>query len=180
MMGNLKFRQSLREVSLNERSMENACAQMTARAVEAEKNGDHALAVRWAGEAQKLKKYLLMSGNMKDAAEAAHAIQQTNTAMKDLLTAAGTLAAGLDKADPVSLQMEAAELQSSAQIMLEEGGQMLDALPAEQDGEALEAGEQYLQQLMRSAAAAQRARMLQDTNRKLDQLQKNRSAEKPR
>lgn len=179
-MDGLRFRQSLHDVRLNEKSLEKTHADMTARALEAEKSGDHALAVHWAGEAQKLKKYLMMSGNMKDTAAAAHAIQQTNTAMKDLLTAASSLTDELRAADPCALQMEAANLQSTAQIMLEQGSQLLDALPDEQAGADSEQGEAYLRQLMHSAGQEKRARMLQDASKKLDQLQKKRSAETPR
>ena len=177
-MENLYFRRSLSEVNQNQKSLESAYTQMTARAIESEKGGDHTMAVHWAIEAQKLNKCLMMNGKMKSIAETAHAIQNTDRAMKELLTEAGSMTEGFGIVEPGTLYMEAAELQKGAQIMLEERNQLLDIGHEDLNSEEYEKGEKYLQDLVRAAGNEKRNRILQEANQKLDQLQKNRNIEK--
>lgn len=178
---NISYRQNLREVDRNERSMEKLVQQYAAMAVEAEKNGNHSLAVRMAAEAARLKKHQTVTGGMRGALEIAHAVQSTNRAMTDIMeisrNAAGPLMTDTQMPDAYTVQTELCVMQEQVQAMMEESEMLYEDLERVEDLPKNEEGERYLKTLMTSSRKDKQLKLLQDTNSYLEKLQRSRNTE---
>ncbi len=178
---NIHYRHNLQEVSRNEKSMERLCEQYAAKATEAERSGNHDLAVRLAAEAAKLKKHQVVTGNMRGALEIAHAVQSANQAMADMITvsrnAAGSLLEGASVPDAYAMQTDLASLQEHVQTFMEQSEMLYEDFEHREDAPANEEGERYLKTLMNSTHKEKQLKRLQDTNSRLEKLQRNRPTE---
>lgn len=178
---NIRYRQNLREVSRSEKDIERLCAQYTAKAMEAERMGNHTLAVRLAAEAAKLKKHLTVSGSMRGSLEIAHAVQSTNQAMADILevsrNAAGSLLAGAAAPDMYAVQADLTSMQEHVKDFMEQSEMLYEDFETEDNEPLSEEGERYLKTLMSSCSREKQRKLLQDTNSRLEKLQRNRPTE---
>lgn len=178
---NIRYRQNLREVNRSEKSIDRLCAQYTAQAVEAERAGNHTLAVRLAGEAAKLKKHQTVTGNMRGSLEIAHAVQNTNQAMADIMevsrNAAGSLLAGAAAPDMYAVQADLTSMQEHVKDFMEQSEMFYEDFEKGDDEPFSEESERYLKTLMASQNKEKQRRLLQDTNSRLEKLQRNRPTE---
>ena len=178
---NIRYRQNLREVNRSEKSIDRLCAQYTAQAVEAERAGNHILAVRLAGEAAKLKKHQTVTGNMRGSLEIAHAVQNTNQAMADIMevsrNAAGSLLAGAAAPDMYAVQADLTSMQEHVKDFMEQSEMFYEDFEQGDDEPFSEESERYLKTLMASQNKEKQRRLLQDTNSRLEKLQRNRPTE---
>lgn len=178
---NIRYRQKLREVSRNEKCMRKSAEQYAAQALEAERAGDHARAVRMAAEAAKLKKHLAMTGSMRGSLEIAHAVQSANQAMADIMrvssSAAGSLLEGAADPDVYTLQTELLTMQEHVRSFMEESEMLCDDLDHVDHTPVSEEGERYLKTLMSSSSKDKQLKRLQDINTRLEQLQRSRPGE---
>lgn len=178
---NIRYRQNLREVNRSEKSIDRLCAQYTAQAVEAERAGNHTLAVRLAGEAAKLKKHQTVTGNMRGSLEIAHAVQNTNQAMADIMevsrNAAGSLLAGAAAPDMYAVQADLTSMQEHVKDFMEQSEMFYEDFEQGDDEPFSEESERYLKTLMASQNKEKQRRLLQDTNSRLEKLQRNRPTE---
>ena len=184
LMDNIHFRQNLRMVNQNEREMGKLHDQFAAQAVEAEKSGNHAMAVHLASEAAKLKKYRMVSSNVKNSLEVAHTVQSTNRAMAGILAASkeavGSLAAGNAAANAYAMQTDLAVMQDQVQAFMEQSGMLFDNMAAQDESAGNEEGEKALEALLSSSRKDKQLRLLQDTNRRLERLPRNHRMENER
>ena len=175
---NIRYRQSLREVCRNEKSLERLGAQYKAQAIEAEQAGHHALAVRLASEEAKLRKHQLLSSGMRGSLEIAHVMQSSNQAMADILegskNAAGTLLACASAPNLYATQAELEGMQEQVQMFLEDGSALYDDLVSQENQPVDEEGERCLKALVCSEHKEKRHKLLQDTNARLETLQRSR------
>ena len=178
---NIRYRQNLREVNRSEKSIDRLCAQYTAQAVEAERAGNHTLAVRLAGEAAKLKKHQTVTGTMRGSLEIAHAVQNTNQAMADIMevsrNAAGSLLAGAAAPDMYAVQADLTSMQEHVKDFMEQSEMLYEDFEQGDDEPFSEESERYLKTLMASQNKEKQRRLLQDTNSRLEKLQRNRPTE---
>lgn len=178
---NIRYRQNLREVSRNEKSVERLCEQYAVQATAAERAGNHALAVRLAAEASKLKKHQVVTNSMRGSLEIAHAVQSTNQAMADMIeasrNAAGSLLEGASAPDVYAMQTDLASMQEHVQSFMEESEMLYEDFERGEDAPVSEEGERYLKTLMNSTRKERQIKLLQDTNSRLEKLQRNRPTE---
>ena len=178
---NIRYRQNLREVSRNEKSVERLCEQYAAQATAAERAGNHALAVHLAAEASKLKKHQVVTNSMRGSLEIANAVQSTNQAMADMIeasrNAAGSLLEGASAPDVYAMQTDLASMQEHVQSFMEESEMLYEDFERGEDAPVSEEGERYLKTLMNSTRKERQIKLLQDTNSRLEKLQRNRPTE---
>ena len=178
---NINYRQNLREVNRSEKSIDRLYTQYTAQAVEAERSGNHALAIRLAGEAARLKKHQTVTGNMRGSLEIAHAVQNTNQAVADILEASrnavGSLLAGAAAPDVYAVQADMTSMQEHVQDFMEQSEMFYEDFEKGDDEPVSEENERYLRTLIASQNKEKQRRLLQDTNSRLEKLQRNRPTE---
>lgn len=178
---NINYRQNLREVNRSEKSIDRLYTQYTAQAVEAERSGNHALAIRLAGEAARLKKHQTVTGNMRGSLEIAHAVQNTNQAVADILEASrnavGSLLAGAAAPDVYAVQADMTSMQEHVKDFMEQSEMFYEDFEKGDDEPVSEENERYLRTLIASQNKEKQRRLLQDTNSRLEKLQRNRPTE---
>ena len=178
---NLQYRQGMREISAGKRRIQALIDEYTAQAVDAEQGGQHDRAVRLALEARRLKQYLANSGGISAALESAHAVAAANRALSEILQTSGRLAEQTTRlADPAALgEVQAGMLTVSEnmKLMMEQNDMLMEDMRDDGAPDS-EAGEAFLSQIMRSQSREQHKKLLQDTHRQLDRLQRARAAEK--
>ncbi len=181
LQGNIRYRQSLREVCRNEKDVERLCGQYQAQAVEAERTGQHALAVRLAAQEAKLRKHQITTSGMRGSLEVAHAVQSSNQAMADIMedakNAADSLLAYASAPDAYATQMELESMQEHVQTFLEESEAIFDDFVSGENDSTNEEGERCLKALLSSGNREKQRRLLRDTNSQLEKLQRNRLVE---
>lgn len=175
---NISYRQNMRELCRNEKNVERIADQYAARAVEAERMGDHALAVRMAAAAARMKKYLAATGSMRGSLEIAHAIQSANYAVTDIhaasVSAAGSMLSQVSLPDMSSLQADLIAMQDHVQAFMEQYEALCEEDALASDAPFSEEGESCLATLMASANADRKRRLLHDTNVQLERLYRDR------
>ena len=175
------YRQGMRDMENGQKKLKNLAEEYAQRAVEAEKSGDHAQAIQLALQAKRLRQYQTSSGAVKATLESARAVTVTNRAMMDILGGAGALAETAARmADPGALgQAQAGMLaaQESMEIMME-GSEAAFGWMEEGRETASEEDEACLNDLMESERRRRRSRAIEDTEKQLNRLQRQRAAEK--
>ena len=182
MLGEMSFRQNMREISGNEKRLKAAYEQTARQAVDAERTGDHALASRLAEQAMKLKKYMVFSARARDSAAVSHAVGRTSSALSDLTRSAKGLMEDLSLAsgagDMASLQENMLVTEENARLLMEQGTMLLDGLEDVPESGNDEEREACLRELMRSSSREARMKEMKEANEKLEKLQAIRSGEK--
>lgn len=181
MLGEMSFRQNMREISGNEKRLKAAYEHTARQAVDAERTGDHALASRLAEQAMKLKKYMAFSARTRNSAEATHAVGRASSALSDLMRSAKGLMKDLAYAsgagNMASLQENMLITEESARLLMEQGSMLLEGLEDEPETGNDDGREACLRELMRSASREQRMKELKEANEKLEKLQAFRTGE---
>ena len=175
------YRQGMREMENGQKKLKSLTEEYAAKAVEAEKSGNHAQAVGLALQAKRLKQYQTSSGAVKATLESARAVSVTNRAMMDILGGAGALAESAARmADPVALSEAQAGMLAAQEGMevLMEGSEAAFGWMEEDRKNASEEDEACLAQLMESERRRRRSRAIEDTEKQLNRLQRQRAAEK--
>lgn len=183
-MDRVFYRQSLREINENEKSMERLYEYYCSKAVEAENAGYHEQAIRMANQAQKIKKQKEISTNIKNTIEVLHSVQTTNRALVEIAAISQKTAGGLLGKQSVQdlsvMQTELAIARENLQMTLEQSDQYLDEYSEPNQSQIREEDEQYLQELITASQKEKQIKMLRDTQQRLQQIQKNRTIEKER
>lgn len=178
LQGNILYRQSLREVYRNERSVERLCSQYEAQAIEAERTGQHDLAVRLAAQQAQLRKHQIVSSGMRGSLEVAHAVQSSNQAMAEIMEdsrrAANSLLASASSPDACATQMELESMREHVQTFLDDSAVFYEDFVSGEDEQVNEEGERCLRTLMSAGSKEKQRRLLHDTNTQLERLQRNR------
>lgn len=180
MAENIQYRQNMREVNAGKRRIQALLEEYANQAVEAERSGQHSRAVSLAREAHRLKQYLASSGGISAALESAHAVSTANRALAGILEASGGLAdTAARMMDPAALgeaQANMLAVNENMRLMMEQSDLLLEGID---DGEGPDAaGEAMLLEILQGQRREQHSKVLQDTNRQLDRLQRARAAEK--
>lgn len=177
----VRYRQSLRDVCRNEKNLERLCGQYETQAVEAERAGHHALAVRLAAENAKLKKHQLLSSRMRGSIEITHAIRSSNQAMAEIMEgsrdAANSLLASAATPDMYRTQVQLGTMQEYVQAYLEQSEMLYEDFVADGNTPVNEEGERILKTFLASENKEKQQKLLRDTNSQLAKLQRNRSIE---
>lgn len=177
----IRYRQRLREVNRNEKNLERLCSQYEMQAVEAERTGHHAFAVRLAAENARLRKHQLMSSSMRGSLEMAHAIRSSNQAMADIMQGvndvADSLLTRMTAPDMYSTQAEFEAMREYLQTYLDQSEMLYEDYAAEGNTPINEEGERILKKLLSSGHKEKQLKLIRDTNSQLEKLQRNRSAE---
>ncbi len=178
---NIRYQQSLREVCRNEKNLERFCEQYETQAIEAERAGHHALAVRLAAENAKLKKHQLISSGMRGSLEIAHAMRSSNQAMTEIMMGArdavNSLLANAAIPDMYTAQVELGTMQEYVQVFLDQSEILYEDFIADKNAPISEEGERYLKALLSSEHKEKQLKLLRDTNSQLAKLQHNRPIE---
>lgn len=177
----IRYRQRLREVNRNEKNLERLCSQYEMQAVEAERAGHHAFAVRLAAENARLKKHQLMSSSMRGSLEMAHAMRSSNQAMADIMQGVSevtnSLLAQATTPEMYAAQAEFAAMQEYLQTYLDQSEMLYEDYADKENTPANEEGERILKELLSSEHKEKQLKLIRDTNSQLEKLQRNRSAE---
>ena len=179
----LEYRNHMRSIQGGQKEMKAQIDNCTARAIEAEKAGDHKAALRYAAEAHNLKRFHAYTGDMRSTIETAHAVHTANAALASILNASGELmdtAAGM--VDPAAIgcaQAGMIEIGEQMRMIQEQNELMWDSFEDEPRADDLQAGEAALKEILATRRKSQR-QALQDMNRKLDSLESARAAHKER
>ena len=182
-MEDMEYRSHIRGVQGGQKELKNLIDHYTADAIEAEKLGNHRAALRLAAEAQRLKKFHSSSGDMRSALEAAHAMRATSSALANIINASGELmetSAGMvDPAALGSAQAGMLEITEQMRMMREQNEAMWEVFGEERGVEETQAGEAALSEILAAHKKSQN-KMLQDMNRKLENLQSTRTSHQER
>lgn len=177
----IRYRQRLRDVCRNEKNLERLCGQYEMQAVEAERAGHHAFAVRLAAENARLKKHQLMSSSMRGSLEMAHAMRSSNQAMADIMQGVSevtnSLLAQATAPDMYAAQAEFAAMQEYLQTYLDQSEMLYEDDADQENTPTNEEGERILKKLLSSEHQEKQLKLIRDTNSQLEKLQRNRSAE---
>lgn len=177
----IQYRQNLRAVKAEKRRIETLVEDYSNKAVAAEREGHHDRAVRLAQEAGRLKKYLDSSSSISASLESAHAVATANRALTNIMVASGGLletTSGMADTEALGrAQASMLSVNESMQMMLEQSDQLMEDL-SENSDHPDEVGEGFLQQILRSNEQQKHSKLIKDTNRQLDRLQRARAAEK--
>lgn len=177
----VRYQQSLRDVCRNEKNLERLCGQYETQAVEAERAGHHALAVRLAAENAKLKKHQLIGRSVRGSLEIAHAIRSSNQAMAEIMQGAGnaanSLLASAATPDMYTTQVDLGTMQAYVQSFLAQSEMLYEDFAADENTPISEEGERILKTLLSSEHKEKQQKLIRDTNSQLAKLQRNRSME---
>lgn len=175
---NVKYRLASGKLSRAEGSMEKLVASFRQKAEEAQRTGNHDQAVYFAGEAERLSRHLAASTQMRRTADTVHVLSEGNRALKETLEITGGLADGMDPEALVQARMAWEVNREQVELLMAESDAAFGDFPEEQDTQQRARGEAYLREIMKSRTEAERKRrgMLLETNRKLDEMLKNRTS----
>ena len=183
-MDRIAYNQNLREIHENEKSMDRLYAQYCSKAIEAENAGNHEQAVRMANEALKIKKQKDISTNMKNAMEIIRNVQVTNRAMSEISAIFKDTLRGFSNKqiaqDLSTVQMEFALANENLQMLMGQNNLLLDECDEPTQNQMREEDEQYLQELLSASQKEKQNKLLRDTQRRLQRIQRNRPVENER
>lgn len=150
------------------------------KAIEAEKNGDHEAAVRFASEMQRLSRHHRIANDMKDTVICTQAISESTRALSGLMKdvqemAENTAVPGPEEMIEMQLNMEASR-ESMAGLM-ESAGEVFSNLAEFNNPEIPEEGEMALEHLLKTAEQERRKSLLKETSKKLDALTRSHADE---
>jgi len=179
----LAYRRASRRMNKNEKSVEKLIDSYRQKAAEAQRMGSHTQAVHFAAEAAKLEQHLAVNGQMRNTVDTVYALGEGSQALIEAMEVTGQLADGaMSGMDPDALsraQLAYEMNREQVEMLMDQADETFSDLEEEDDAWR-EKGENYLRSIVRSRTEAEKKRrgILQDTNRKLDELLKNRASEK--
>ena len=173
------FRRNLKSLEAGEKNLTMAAETQRRNAVEAEKKGDHAGAIRFALEAQRLEKQARVTGDMKNTTLTVHAISENTRALSGMMKSVNHMAgSGIpDAADMIGMQMQMESIRENMDMIMETSGEVLDQLTETEGQPEQEAGEAFLRDLLKQEESRKHRSILAETGKKLDALFRIRVAE---
>ena len=175
---NVKYRLASGKLSRAEGDMEKLVASFRQKAEEAQRAGNHDLAVHFAGEAERLSRHLASSTQMRRTADTVQVLSEGNRALKETLEITGEMADGMDPEALAQARMAWEVSREQVEMLMAESDAAFGDIQGPQDTQQRARGEAYLREIMKSRTEAEkkRSRLVQETNRKLDELLKNRTS----
>lgn len=174
----IQFNQRMRQFNTSNQRMQRMIDENAAAAVKAEQEGRHEQAVQLAAEARRLQTFLDSSRSVCGKIEQAHVMTETNRAMTDMMKSASEMSdAMLELADPAvmgEIQAGMIEVDESMRYLKEQNDLALEAIDGDSDQTVSAEGEAYLSMLMNGERKQKKSRLLEDTNKHLDRLQRAR------
>jgi len=175
---NIQFNQRMRALSRGSKRMQDMIDANIAQAIAAEKEGRHDQAVQLACEVKRMRSFLDSSRSVCGTLERAHAMNETNRAMTDMMKSSADLSDTImEMADPAVLgEIQAGILTVDENMRyLKEQNDLAYEAVSDCDGQSVSAeGEAYLQLLVDNERKQKKSRLLADTNKQLDRLQRAR------
>ena len=183
-MDRIAYNQNLREIHENEKSMDRLYEHYCSKAIEAENAGNHEQAVRVANEALRIKKQKDISTNMKNAMEIIRNVQVTNRAMSEISAISKDTLRGFSNKqiaqDLSTVQMEFALANENLKMLMGQSDLLLDEYDEPAQNQMREEDELYLQELLSASQKEKQNKLLRDTQRRLQRIQRNRPVENER
>ncbi len=175
---NVKYRLASGKLSRAEGDMEKLVASFRQKAEEAQRAGNHDLAVHFAGEAERLSRHLASSTQMRRTADTVQVLSEGNRALRETLEITGEMADGMDPEALAQARMAWEVNREQVEMLMAESDAAFRDIQGPQDTQQRARGEAYLREIMKSRTEAEkkRSRLVQETNRKLDELLKNRTS----
>ena len=175
---NVKYRLASGKLSRAEGDMEKLVASFRQKAEEAQRAENHDLAVHFAGEAERLSRHLASSTQMRRTADTVQVLSEGNRALKETLEITGEMVDGMDPEALAQARMAWEVNREQVEMLMAESDAAFGDIPETQDTQQRARGEAYLREIMKSRTEAEkkRSRLVQETNRKLDELLKNRTS----
>ena len=175
---NVKYRLASGKLSRAEGDMEKLVASFRQKAEEAQRAGNHDLAVHFAGEAERLSRHLASSTQMRRTADTVQVLSEGNRALKETLEITGEMADGMDPEALAQARIAWEVNREHVEMLMAESDAAFGDIQGPQDTQARARSEAYLREIMKSRTEAEkkRSRLVQETNRKLDELLKNRTS----
>ena len=172
--------QNMRELEAGKKRVKALISSYSEQAVQAEREGDHAQALRLASSVRQLKQYQTSSGAISSTLQAAHGMQTANRAVLDILEASGSLAgsvsAGLDPEQLCRMQTEMNVVAGQMQSIMEQNQMVLEMFDDGREEDSREEDEKYLKRIMEQTRKEKQTRILKDTDKQLDRLSQLRPA----
>ena len=175
---NVKYRLASGKLSRAEGDMEKLVASFRQKAEEAQRTGNHDMAVHFAGEAERLSRHLASSTQMRRTADTVQVLSEGNRALKETLEITGEMADGMDPEALAQARIAWEVNREQVEMLMAESDAAFGDIQGPQDTQQRARGEAYLREIMKSRTEAEkkRSRLVQETNRKLDELLKNRTS----
>ncbi len=175
---NVKYRLASGKLSRAEGDMEKLVASFRQKAEEAQRAGNHDLAVHFAGEAERLSRHLASSTQMRRTADTVQVLSEGNRALRETLEITGEMADGMDPEALAQARIAWEVNREQVEMLMAESDAAFGDIQGPQDTQQRARGEAYLREIMKSRTEAEkkRSRLVQETNRKLDELLKNRTS----
>ena len=175
---NVKYRLASGKLSRAEGDMEKLVASFRQKAEEAQRAGNHDLAVHFAGEAERLSRHLASSTQMRRTADTVQVLSEGNRALRETLEITGEMADGMDPEALAQARMAWEVNREQVEMLMAESDAAFGDIQGPQDTQQRARSEAYLREIMKSRTEAEkkRSRLVQETNRKLDELLKNRTS----
>ncbi len=175
---NVKYRLASGKLSRAEGDMEKLVASFRQKAEEAQRAGNHDLAVHFAGEAERLNRHLASSTQMRRTADTVQVLSEGNRALRETLEITGEMADGMDPEALAQARIAWEVNREQVEMLMAESDAAFGDIQGPQDTQQRARGEAYLREIMKSRTEAEkkRSRLVQETNRKLDELLKNRTS----
>ena len=158
--------------------MEKLVASFRQKAEEAQRTGNHDMAVHFAGEAERLSRHLASSTQMRRTADTVQVLSEGNRALKETLEITGEMADGMDPEALAQARIAWEVNREQVEMLMAESDAAFGDIQGPQDTQQRARGEAYLREIMKSRTEAEkkRSRLVQETNRTLDELLKNRTS----
>lgn len=174
------FKRNMNVLEAGEKNLLKTAQLQKQNAIEAEKNGDHATALRFAMEAQRLEKQARVTGDMKNTTLTAHAMSENTRALANMMQSVNKIAESSnmpDAGEMIGMQVQMEAIRENMDMMMETSGETLDQLTNTAGSMEQEAGEEILRDLMKEEERKKHKDLLKETGKKLDALTRFREKE---
>lgn len=174
------FKRNMNVLEAGEKNLLKTAQLQKQNAIEAEKNGDHATALRFAMEAQRLEKQARVTGDMKNTTLTAHAMSENTRALANMMQSVNKIAESSnmpDAGEMIGMQVQMEAIRENMDMMMETSGETLDQLTNTAGSMEQETGEEILRDLMKEEERKKHKDLLKETGKKLDALTRFREKE---
>ncbi len=174
------FKRNMSVLEAGEKNLLKTAQLQKQNAIEAEKNGDHAAAIRFAMEAQRLEKQARVTGDMKNTTLTAHAMSENTRALANMMQSVNKIAEDSrmpDACEMIGMQVQMEAIRENMDMMMETSGETLDQLTNTTGSLEQETGEKILKELMKEEERKKHRDLLKETGKKLDALTRFRERE---
>ncbi len=174
------FKRNMNVVEAGEKNLLKTAQLQKQNAIDAEKKGDHATAIRFALEAQRLEKQARVTGDMKNTTLTAHAMSENARALANMMQSVNRIveSSGMpDASEMIGMQVQMEVIRENMDMMMETSGETLDQLTDTTGSVEQETGERLLKDLIKDEERKKHKDLLKETGKKLDALTRFREKE---